>query len=78
MELDDLAAVLATAESGSITAAATRLHVAQPALSRRIARLERTLGGPLFVRGRHGAHPTAAGEVLVAGAGDVVASLRDL
>lgn len=52
------------AEAGSFTAAAARLHVAQPALSRQIAALEQELGTALFVRGPGGITLTEAGEVL--------------
>ena len=45
--------------------AAAALHTAQPALSRRLARVERELGGRLFDRGRHGAVATPAGRVVV-------------
>jgi DNA-binding transcriptional LysR family regulator len=41
---------LASIEHGSFAAAAAALHIAQPSLSEQIRRLERTLGGPLFVR----------------------------
>lgn len=75
MDPDDLAAVAAIARLGSVTAAADALHVAQPALSRRLASLERELGGPLFVRGRHGASPTPAGRLLADRAPAVLQSL---
>lgn len=64
LELRHLRMVLAVAEEGSFTRAAERLRVAQPSLSAAVARLERRLGGPLFVRGPRGASPTAAGAVL--------------
>ncbi|MBO6782009.1 MAG: LysR family transcriptional regulator [Alphaproteobacteria bacterium] len=53
------------AESGSFTAAAARLRVAQPALSRQIAALEQDLGAPVFVRGPGGVSLTAHGEILL-------------
>lgn len=52
------------AEAGSFTAAAARLHIAQPALSRQIAALERDLGVALFIRQPSGVALTAAGEIL--------------
>lgn len=76
MDLEDLRLVAAIVEHGSLTAAAASLRVAQPASSRRLARIERELGGSVFDRGRHGAQPTAAGAVLADGAAEVLESLR--
>jgi DNA-binding transcriptional LysR family regulator len=50
MELVDLRAFVEAADHGTFTAAAADLHTTQPSLSRRIARLERELGGALFDR----------------------------
>ncbi len=50
MDLRDVDAFVHAAESGTFTAAATRLFTTQPSLSRRIARLELEVGGPLFDR----------------------------
>jgi|GEM_PF-2261999 len=67
MDRLDLELLVALEQEGSLTAAATRLHTAQPALSRRLARIERGLHGVvLFERGRHGALATAAGREVVA------------
>lgn len=52
------------AEAGSFTAAAARLHIAQPALSRQIAALERDLGVELFTRQPSGVALTEAGFIL--------------
>ena len=78
MDLADLELVVTTVEAGTLTLAAERLHVAQPALTRRLARLERELGGTLFERGRRGAHATPAGETLADGAVEVLRSVRSL
>ena len=67
MDLEDLAAVRAVVDQGTFSAAAVSLKVAQPALSRRIARLERELGGLLFDRLPRHAAPTPLGDA-VAGA----------
>lgn len=78
MDLEDLAVVAAVRRLGSVSAAADELHTSQPALSRRLARIERELGGALFDRGRHGARPTPAGRLVADGAEEVLASLGEL
>lgn len=65
MESRQLRYFAAVAEAGSFTAAAARLRIAQPALSRQIAALERDLGTALFVRQPGGVTLTEAGEILL-------------
>lgn len=64
MDLLLLRSFLAIAEAGNVTAAATRLHVTQPALSRRLQQLEEQLGAPLLDRGRKGAQLTEMGRLV--------------
>lgn len=53
MQLNQLAAFVAVVEQGTVIEAAEKLHIAQPAVSRYIRRLEDELGFPLFEhRGR--------------------------
>jgi DNA-binding transcriptional LysR family regulator len=54
----------AIAEEGTLTRAAERLFVSQPALTKQIRQLENRLGVPLFVRSRAGMALTEAGEAL--------------
>ncbi|QUH03387.1 LysR family transcriptional regulator [Saccharopolyspora erythraea] len=75
MERRELEYFLAIAESGSFTAAAQALHVAQPSLSHAIGTLENKLGGKVFHRLPHGVALTTAGEALVEPARQV---MRDL
>lgn len=76
MDLEDFAAVRAIVAAGTFSAAAERLRVAQPALSRRIARLERELGGRLFDRLPRHAAPTALGEALAEAGARVLAEVE--
>jgi DNA-binding transcriptional LysR family regulator len=63
-ELTDLQAVVALAETLHFGRAAERLHVSQPALSKRLRKLEDRIGGPLLVRGYRDVRLTEAGRLL--------------
>ncbi|MDQ0808890.1 DNA-binding transcriptional LysR family regulator [Streptomyces sp. B3I7] len=65
LELRHLRYLIAVAEAGSITRAARRLTMTQPALSRAVKALERTVGVPLFVRRSHATELTPAGAALL-------------
>jgi DNA-binding transcriptional LysR family regulator len=72
MNLRQLRYVVATADHGTMTAAAQTLFVAQPALSRAIRDLERELGVELFARAGRGVVLTDAGEQIVRYAQDAL------
>jgi DNA-binding transcriptional LysR family regulator len=61
----DLRSFVAVSEHLNFTRAAASLYLSQPALSKQIASLERTLDVQLFVRGREGVVLTRAGEALL-------------
>ena len=61
MELRYLRYFIAVAEERSITSAAARLRVAQPALSRQLRALEDEIGSPLMERNSRGVMLTEAG-----------------
>ena len=66
MELRQLRYLVALAEERHFTRAAEREHIAQPALSQQIRRLEQTLGLALVERTTRHVAMTEAGELLVA------------
>lgn len=76
VDLRDLELLAATADAGSLTAAAERLYVSQPALSQRLTRLEDRLGMPLFDRTGRRLVPNAAGRRLLVAAHQVLDELR--
>ncbi|MEU4730504.1 LysR family transcriptional regulator [Streptomyces sp. NPDC023588] len=82
MDLRDLELLDATAEAGSLTAAAERLYVSQPALSQRLTRLEARLGMALFDRKGRRLVPNAAGRRMLVAArhvlGELESATRDL
>lgn len=65
MELRQLRYVIGIAEHGNFARAAMTLNVTQSALTQSVARLEKELGVRLFDRGRFGATPTEAAELLM-------------
>ncbi len=78
MNIQQLTYLVETADQGSMTAAAARLFVAQPALSRAVRALERELGVTVFARSPRGVRLTDDGEVVVARARRVLRSLAAL
>lgn len=72
MELRHLRYFLAVAELGTVTAAAGRFHIAQPAISRQLQRLEHDLGVALFVRHGPRLGLTDAGRAMLDVATDIV------
>jgi LysR family nitrogen assimilation transcriptional regulator len=75
MELRSLHYFVRIAELGSITRAAAHLHVAQPALTRHVQRLEEELNVALFTRANRGVRLTEAGQKLLENAQRI---LRDV
>jgi DNA-binding transcriptional LysR family regulator len=67
---------LTAVRCGSLTEAAAELEVSQPALSKSIKALEKSLGVPLLERGRFGVSPTAYGQALMQHGQVVEAELR--
>ena len=77
MELRQLAYLAGIVRAGSFSGAASALHVAQPALSRQIALLERELGVLLLTRNSRGIVPTPAGEEFFARAIEILRNVED-
>ncbi len=62
MNIEDVRAFVAAVDTGSVGKAALKLNLTQPAISRRIQRLEEDLGISLLDRDSKPARPTRAGE----------------
>lgn len=78
MELRQLEYFVAVAEEANFTRAAERVHVAQPAVSAQIARLERELGQQLLDRSRREVRLTAAGEAMLPFARSALGAVHDV
>jgi DNA-binding transcriptional LysR family regulator len=73
-ELRHLRVFAAVARERNFTRAAEQLHLAQQAVSKSVAQLERELGVELLERTSRDVRPTAAGEALLADAESVLAA----
>lgn len=64
IDIADFRAIVTLDDTLHFGRAAERLHVSQPALSKRIRRMEDDIGGPLLVRRYRDVHLTDAGRLL--------------
>ena len=69
--------IIAIAEEKSLSRAAERLYLSQPALSQRLKKLEDELGTPLFVRERDGLTLTDAGRIYINGGHSILQIKRE-
>src|SRR5450755_2050159 len=76
MKLHDLHVLMAVVQAGSMSKAAALLNTTQPAISRSIAELERTIGVQLLDRNPQGVEPTEYGRALLDGGVAVFDDLR--
>src|SRR4051812_18783696 len=77
MELRQLEYFVAVAEEANFPRAARRAHVAQPAVSTQVARLEKELGQQLLDRSRREVRLTAAGEAVLPYARAALTAVHD-
>lgn len=77
MTLQQLRYFLETCRTGSFTAAAESLYVAQPSVAQQVRRLEAEVGVRLFVRTGRRLELTEAGETLQSSAQRVITALED-
>ncbi|EJZ22821.1 LysR substrate-binding domain-containing protein (plasmid) [Rhizobium sp. Pop5] len=77
-DLNLLPVFLALMEERSVTRAAARLGITQPALSNSLNRLRETLRDPLFIRERYGIKPTQLAEEIAPAIEAALAQLDDL
>ncbi len=77
-DLNLMPVFLALMEERSVTRAAERLGITQPALSNALARLRDMLRDPLFIRERYGMQPTQKAEEMAPVIAAALASLDEL
>lgn len=77
-DLNLLPVFVSLMEERSVTRAAQRLGMTQPALSNALARLRTTLNDPLFVRERYGIRPTPLAEDLAPAITEALARIDEV
>lgn len=78
MDISQLRTLIHVAELGSLSKAADRLRIAQPALSRQVRLLEEELGARLFDRHGRGMSITEQGQEVLRHAQRIMAELEDI
>lgn len=72
MKVQNMEYIIAIAEEKSLSRAALRLNISQPALSHYLKGIETELGTPLFTRAHNEMQPTDAGRIYINGAYSIV------
>ena len=70
--------ICAIAETGSVSRAAARMGMSQPAMTNHLHQIEGLLGGDLFVRSQRGTRPTPLGRQVIARARIVLSEMNAL
>lgn len=78
LELRHLRTICAIAEEGSVSKAAARIGVSQPAMTTQLRSIERLIGGDLFERSPSGSVPTELGRNLIRSARVVLDDVKTL
>ncbi|MBE1469074.1 LysR family transcriptional regulator [Kibdelosporangium phytohabitans] len=78
VEIRHLRMLVTIADAGSVTAASKRLGLSQPALTAQLQRIERNLGGSLFVRRTDGSVPTPLGQDVLNHARAVLCGMQSI
>lgn len=78
MTFNDLRYIVVIAEENSITKAADKLYMTQPALSQYLKKVEKELGVLIFERTTTGVRPTAEGVQFLAFAKNVLNQEQDM
>src|SRR5262245_18622570 len=78
VEVDDIRAFVAVADAGSVSAAARELFLTQPAVTRRLQRLEGAVGASLLDRRRRPFALTRAGQAAIERCRGLLVSLQEL
>lgn len=77
MDRASLESFILIAELNSFSKAAEKLHITQPAISKRIANLEQLLNAPLFIRNNKDVQLTPSGHIFLSHARKLIEAMND-
>lgn len=78
IDLNLLISLKVLIEENSVSKAADRLFITQPAMSKTLSRLRRVFNDPLFTRSSHGMQPTPRAGELAADLGNILEDIQQL
>jgi len=78
LNVDDARTFITVVESGSVSRAARELHLTQPAVTRRVQRLEQAVGAPLIDRGKRPFVLTDVGQAAIERCRRLVSTTEEL
>jgi len=78
IDLNLLISLQVLLEEQSVSRAAERLYITQPAMSKTLSRLRKVFGDPLFTRRSHGMQPTPRAQALARGLSEILAGIGQL
>ncbi|SHK38992.1 LysR family transcriptional regulator [Desulforamulus aeronauticus] len=78
MRLEQLYYLVEIYQAKTISLAAERAHISQPALSAAISKLEDELGVHLLKRSNQGVYPTDIGELIIAKAQEIIDTIEEI
>ena len=78
MRLEQLYYLVEIYQAKTISLAAERAHISQPALSAAISKLEDELGVHLLKRSNQGVYPTDVGELIIAKAQEIIDTIEEI
>ncbi len=78
IDLNLLTVLLVLKREGSVSRAAQKLHLGQPAVSQALSRLRTMFNDPLFVRTAQGMEPTPRAEALISALGPLMEQMQNV
>lgn len=78
MNIEQMKYILEVSKEGSITKAATKLHLTASAISQSISQLEEEMGYPIFQRSKKGMKLTEEGKIIITTSFEIINKIQEL